>query len=213
MSRNQMISRSFLYISKLSGEVTAALSGIDAPSAKEAYARIQTLEADTVAAATAEQTAVECAERLRARVAGLRRQLRLFNSACLDICEAEGVVSAEFFAVMDKGDDLGLAQRLEPEIRRVPGYGASFADAMVHLLRELSHAEAAAQQARDHRTSSMRELDSALLNLRGIVAQGRAVLATFGVTLKRKVKNKNGAPPRQPPSQSGPQPQLVPSAA
>jgi hypothetical protein len=131
----------------------------------------------------------------------------------LDIGEVEGVVSAEHFTVMDKGDDAGLARRLEPEIRRVPGYGAAFADAMVHILRELSTAETAAQHAKAHLTTSMRELDSAILSLQSIVAQGRAVLATFGVKLTRKTKKKSAPSSSTTSSQPAPQPTLVTAAA
>ena len=58
MARNQVVGTKFITLSKKSGEVTAALSALDATSAKDAYSRIQAIEASTVAAATAEQTAV-----------------------------------------------------------------------------------------------------------------------------------------------------------
>lgn len=213
MSRNQVISSKFSSTSKQSGEVTAALSSLAAATAKEAYTRIQDLEAQAVAAATAEQVAVADAERAAAAFDAARKQVRLLNAACVDICAVEEIVSAEHFTVMDKGDDAGLARRLEPEIRRVAGYGSGLADALAQLVRELQAAEAEAQRAKDALTTAMRELDSAILNLQGAVAQGRAVLATFGVKLTRKTKKKNSSTNNQVAAQPGPQPTLVPAAA
>lgn len=112
-----------------------------------------------------------------------------------------------------KGDDAGLARRLEAEIRRVAGYGSGLADALAQLVRELQAAEAEAQRAKDTLTTAMRELDSAILNLQGAVAQGRAVLATFGVKLTRKMKKKSSSTNNQIAAQPGPQPTLVPAAA
>lgn len=54
MSRSQKTNRKFDSTSRQSGEVTAALSVIDEPSAIEAYNRIQAIETRAVAAATAE---------------------------------------------------------------------------------------------------------------------------------------------------------------
>lgn len=98
--------------------------------------------------------------------------------------------SAEYFTVVDRGDDAGLARRLEPEMRRVNGYGPSLADGLAHLLRDLTAAETAAAQAKTAFITSQRELDATILNLQGAVAQGRAVLATLGVKVSRKIKKK-----------------------
>ena len=73
---------------------------------------------------------------------------------------------------------------------RVPKYGPPLADALAHLLRELSAADVASQNAEAALVTAQRELDAAILNLQGSVAQGRAVLATMGVKLKRKVAKK-----------------------
>lgn len=217
MSRNQIVSTKFTSISKQSGEVTAALSVLDAPAAKEAYSRIQASEAAAVGAASAEQIAVEASNRAAAALDAARKQVRLLNAACVDICAVQNIVSAQHFTIMDKGDDAGLARRLEPEIRRVPSYGPGLADALNHLVRDLATAETDAQRAETQLTTAMRELDSAILNLQGVVAQGRAVLATFGVKLTRKTKKKtaatNSQPSAQPASQPSPQPTLVPAAA
>ena len=214
MARNQVVGTKFITLSKKSGEVTAALSALDATSAKDAYSRIQAIEASTVAAATAEQTAVAASNTADAAVDAARKQLKLLNAACVDICAVQNIVSAQHFTIMDKGDDAGLACRLEPEIRRVPHYGAGLADALTHLMRNLADAEAEAQRAQTQRTTSMRELDSALLNLQAAVAQGRAVLAAFGVKLARKVK-KTSAPaePAAQPTSPSTQPVVVPVAA
>ena len=53
MSRNQALNSKFDTTGRQSGEVTAALSIIDQPSAIEAYKRIQAVECSAVAAATA----------------------------------------------------------------------------------------------------------------------------------------------------------------
>ena len=68
---------------------------------------------------------------------------------------------------------------------------APLADGLAHMLRDLTAAETAAAQAKASLTSSQRDLDAALLNLQGAVAQGRAVLATLGIKLSRKVKKKS----------------------
>lgn len=188
MSRNQKVSTKFTNLSKLSGDVTAALAPLDSPSARDAYARIQAIEASSVAAATAEQAAIDASDTANEAVEAARKQLKLLNAACVDICAVQNIVSAQHFTIMDKGDDAGLARRLEPELRRVPHYGAGLADALHHLLHNLGAAETEAQRMEAQRTTSMRELDAAILNLQAVVAQGRAVLATFGVKLTRKKK-------------------------
>lgn len=214
MARSQVISTKFTSLSKLSGEVTAALAALDATSAKDAYDRIQTIEAATIAAATGEQAAVAASNTAAAAVDAARKQLRLLNAACVDICAVQNIVSAQHFTIMDKGDDAGLARRLEPEIRRVPSYGPGLADALNHLVRGLSDREAEAQRAESQRTTAMRELDSSMLNLQAVVAQGRAVLATFGVKLTRKMKKKTTAPANEAtPAAVLPAPVVVPVAA
>ncbi len=217
MSRNQKVNTKFTTISKLSGEVTAALTPLDSPSAKDAYNRIQDIEASTVAAATAEQAAVTASNNADSVLDAARTQLRLLNTACINICAVQKIVSAQHFTIMDKGDDAGLARRLEPEIRRVPRYGAGLADALHHLLQDLEVAEAEAQRAETQLTTAMRELDSAILNLQAVVAQGRAVLATFGVKLTRKTKKKaantNTEPAAPTTVQPATQPVVMPVAA
>lgn len=214
MARSQVISTKFTSLSKLSGEVTAALAALDATSAKDAYDRIQTIEAATIAAATGEQAAVAASNTAATAVDAARKQLRLLNAACVDICAVQNIVSAQHFTIMDKGDDAGLARRLEPEIRRVPSYGPGLADALNHLVRGLSDREAEAQRAESQRTTAMRELDSSMLNLQAVVAQGRAVLATFGVKLTRKMKKKTTAPANEAtPAAVLPAPVVVPVAA
>ena len=215
MSRNQKVSTKFTSISKLSGDVTAALAPLDSPSARDAYDRIQAIEASSVAAATAEQAAIDASTSADAAVEAARKQLRLLNAACVDICAVQNIVSAQHFTIMDKGDDAGLARRLEPELRRVPHYGAGLADALHHLLHNLGAAETEAQRMEAQRTTSMRELDAALLNLQAVVAQGRAVLATFGVKVasKRKKKSPTSEQVAPPASQPTPQPVVLPVAA
>ena len=213
MSRNQNISTKFTSISKQSGDVTAALSELEAPSAKDAYSRIQTIEASSVAAATAEQNAVTARERADAAAEAVRKNLRLLNAACVDICAVQNIVSAHHFTIMDKGDDAGLARRLEPEVRRVPGYGSGLADAVNHVVRDLDAAETAAQRAETQLITARRELDGAILNLQAAVAQGRAVLATFGVKHTRKTKKKTATPTTVPAaSPTVAQPALAPVA-
>lgn len=186
MSRSHDVSTKFTSISKLSGEVTASLSGLDSPAAIEAYSRIQVLEADAVKAATTQQVTTAAAKNAIEKLDAARKQVRLLNAACVDICQVQGIVSAEYFTVVDKGDDAGLAKRLEPEIRHVPGYGPALADTVAHLVRDLHAAETACIRAKSALITAQRELDSALLNLQSAVAQGRAVLAAFGVKLARK---------------------------
>lgn len=91
----------------------------------------------------------------------------------------------------DRGGDAGLARRLEPEMRRVSGFGPPLADGLAHMLRDFDAAETAAAQAKAALTASQRNLDAALLNLQGAVAQGRAVLATLGVKLARRTRKKS----------------------
>lgn len=193
MARNQIISAKFTSVSKQSGVVTEALSKLDAPSAKDAYDRIQTIEATSVSAATSEQAATTARDSAKAIEDTARVQLRLLNTACINICAVQKIVSAQHFTIMDKGDEAGLARRLEPEIRRVPRYGAGLADALHHLLQDLEAAEAESQRAETQLTTAMRELDSAILNLQAVVSQGRAALATLGVKLTRKNKKKKAA--------------------
>lgn len=191
MSTIKDISTKFESTSRQSAEVTAALAGFNTPNAVEAYERLQAIESATVKAATAKQNAARIAEETTTAYETLRKNVRLLNTACVNICEIRGIVSAEYFTVVDRGDDAGLARRLEPEMRRVPGFGPPLADGLAHMLRDLAAAETAAAQARASFTSSQRDLDAALLNLQGAVAQGRAVLATLGVKLSRKVKKKS----------------------
>lgn len=190
MSRNQKINTKFDTSSKQSGEVTALLSEISEPSAIEAYNRIQALEANAVSAATAQQAAKNVADEAAAERDVIRKHVTMLNAACVNICGIQGVVSAEYFTIVDRGDAAGLARRLEPEIRRVPNYGPPLADALVLLLRDLTAADVVSQNAESALVTAQRELDAAILNLQGSVAQGRAVLATFGVRLKRKVAKK-----------------------
>ncbi|MER2561071.1 MAG: hypothetical protein ABTQ32_10145 [Myxococcaceae bacterium] len=191
MSSNIDISAKFESTSKQSATVTAALAGYNTPAAVEAYDRLQASETITVKAATAKQNAARLADETTITYETLRKNVRLLNTACVNICEIRGIVSAEYFTVVDRGDDAGLARRLEPEMRRVNGFGPPLADGLAHMLRDLAAAETAAAQARASFTSSQRDLDAALLNLQGAVAQGRAVLATLGVKLSRKVKKKS----------------------
>ena len=191
MSSNIDVSTKFQSASKQSAEVTAALAEFETPAAVEAYDRLQASETVTVRAATAKQSAARVADEANTAFETLRKNVRLLNAACVNICELRGIVSAEYFTVVDRGDDAGLARRLEPEMRRVPGFGPPLADGLAHMLRDLAAAETAAAQARASYTSSQRDLDAALLNLQGAVAQGRAVLATLGVKLSRKVKKKS----------------------
>lgn len=209
MSRNQAVNLKFDNISRLSGEVTAALSGLDAPSAVEAYSRIQALETCAVSAATAQLAAVKVADEAAAENDVLHKHLRMLNTAAFNICAIRGIVAADYFGVVDRGDEEGLARRLEPEIRRVPNYGPPLADAYAHMLRDLTAADAASVKAEATLVSAQRELDAAILNLQGVVAQGRAVLASLGVKFTRKTKKKKveakGA--------QEPQPSLIPVAA
>ncbi len=213
MSKNQQVSSKFSTASRQSGVVTAALSGLEAPSAVEVYGRIQILEAAAVTAATTQQAAQAALATAIAQLDDARIHLRLINAACVNICAVRGIVSAEHFTVIDKGDEPGLGRRLEPEIRRVPGYGPGLADALHHLVQHVESAEAAWQRARGNQTTAERELDSAILNLQGVVAQGRAVLATFGIKPARKVTKKKPEASVEKPATSSPQPALVPTAA
>ena len=142
MSRNQALNSKFDTTGRQSGEVTAALSIIDQPSAIEAYKRIQAVECSAVAAATARETAVKAAAQAAVELEVIRKHVRMLNAACVNICGIRGVVSAEYFTVVDRGDDAGLALRLEPEIRSVPGYGPALADGLAQLLGSLTAAEA-----------------------------------------------------------------------
>lgn len=210
MSRNQALNSKFDTTGRQSGEVTAALSIIDQPSAIEAYKRIQAVECSAVAAATARETAVKAAAQAAVELEVIRKHVRLLNAACVNICGIRGVVSAEYFTVVDRGDDAGLALRLEPEIRSVPGYGPALADGLAQLLGNLTAAEAASQKARATVTACQRDLDAAIFGLQSVVAQGRAVLASFGVKLTRKkAKKKVEAKVEQP----APQPETMPIAA
>ncbi len=190
MSRTQKTNTKFDSISRQSGEVTALLAGIDEPAATEAYNRIQAIETHAVTSATAQQAAMKVADEAATELEVLSKHVRMLNVACVNICGIRGVVSTEYFTVVDRGDEAGLARRLEPEIRRVPKYGPPLADALAHLLRELSAADVASQNAESALVTAQRELDAAILNLQGSVAQGRAVLATMGVKIKRKVAKK-----------------------
>lgn len=185
------ISTKFESTSKQSAEVTAALAEFETPAAVEAYDRLQASETITVRAATAKQTAARVADEANTAFETLRKNVRLLNAACVNICELRGIVSAEYFTVVDRGDDAGLARRLEPEMRRVSGFGPPLADGLAHMLRDFDAAETAAAQAKAALTASQRNLDAALLNLQGAVAQGRAVLATLGVKLSRRIKKKS----------------------
>lgn len=190
MSTNKDISTKFESTTRQSAEVSAALAGFNTPNAVEAYERIQASESATVKAATTKLTATRIADETTTAYEMLRKDVRLLNTACVNICEIRGVVAAEFFTVVDRGDDAGLGRRLEPEMRRVTGFGPPLADGLAHMLRDLGAAETAAAQAKANFTSSQRDLDAALLNLQGAVAQGRAVLATLGVKVSRKIKKK-----------------------
>lgn len=210
MSRNQALNSKFDSTGRRSGEVTAALSAIDEPAATEAYNRIQVVESNAVTAATAKEASVKVATVAAAELEVVRKHVRMLNSACINICAIRGVVSAEYFTVVDRGDDAGLALRLEPEIRSVPGYGPALADGLAHLLRDLSAAEATMQQARATVEARQRDLDAAIFNLQSVVAQGRAVLASCGVKLARKkAKKKIEEKVEQP----APQPEQMPIAA
>ncbi|MDP3237100.1 MAG: hypothetical protein Q8N26_30205 [Myxococcales bacterium] len=137
----------------------------------------------------------------RSGVPAARREVRLQDR--LEHPRAggiRGVVSAEYFTVVDRGDDAGLALRLEPAL----------ADGLAQLLGNLTAAEAASQKARATVTACQRDLDAAIFGLQSVVAQGRAVLASFGVKLTRKkAKKKVEAKVEQP----APQPETMPIAA
>lgn len=209
MSRNQAVNLKFDNSSRLSGEVTAALSALDAPAAIDAYNRIQALETQAVVAATAQQSAVKAADETSAELDVLQKHLRMLNVAAINICTIRGIVSAEYFTVVDRGDEEGLARRLEPEIRRVPNYGPPLADAYAHMLRDLKAAETENLKAEATLVNAQRQLDAAILNLQSVVAQGRAVLASLGVKFIRKTKKKKV----EAKSTQEPQPSLVPVAA
>lgn len=191
MSATKDVKTKFESTTRQAADVTAALAGVKTPDASETYDRIQAFEAATVSATIAKQEAARTAQEATAAYQTLRRYVRLINNACVNICEVHGVVSAEYFAVVDRGDDPGLARRLEPEIRRVSGFGPPLADSLAHLLGELTSAETAEAKAKATLRSSQRELDAALLNLQGAIAQGRAVLATLGIKVPRTVKKKS----------------------
>ncbi len=63
----------------------------------------------------------------------------------------------------------------------VPGYGPALADGLAQLLGNLTAAEATSQKARATVTACQRDVDAAIFGLQSVVAQGRAVLASFGV--------------------------------
>lgn len=190
MTTNQNVRTKFDSTTRQSAEVSSALAGLDEPMATEVYERIQAVEADAVNAVTTKRAAQLVADETAAELAVLTRHLRLLNVACLNVCSIRGVVTAEYFAVIDRGDEAGLARRLEPEVRRVPSYGAPLADALAKLLIDLTAATLSSQNADDALITARRELDAAILNLQAVVAQGRAVLATLGVKVSRKKARK-----------------------
>jgi hypothetical protein len=198
MSFNQAVSAKFDSTSRQSAEVTAALASVTTPAAIEAYERIQAIEASAVKTANLHLVASRAAQEAAKTYETLRKHVRLLNAACVNVCAIRGIVSAEYFTVVDRGDDAGLARRLEPEMRRVPGFGPPLADGLAHLLRDLVAAETAHGRAKAALTAAQRDLDAALLNLQGAVAQGRAVLATVGVKLSRKSKKKTEPKPVAP---------------
>jgi hypothetical protein len=212
MSRNQKVNRKFNAVSRLSGEVTALLSGMSQLPATEAYKRIQASETAALAAATSEMAAAARLEESTSTHGALRKQVRQFNAACMDICRVQGIVSAEHFAVIDKGDDAGMARRLEPVIRTVPRFGPGLADSLKYLVDDLEVAQSARAAARSKHDDAQRDLDTAIFNLQGIVAQGRAVLTSFRVKLSRKTKKKPTSNAANSNTESG-QPSLVPAAA
>lgn len=191
MSSIQSVTTKFQSSSRQSAEVSSALAEFNTPAAVEAYERIQAIESAVVKAAIIKQTATRLSDDTSTAYETLRKNVRLLNAACVNICEIRGIVSAEYFTVVDRGDDAGLGRRLEPEMRRVSGFGPPLADGLAHMLRELNAAELAATQAKASLTASQRDLDAAILNLQGAVAQGRAVLATLGVKVSRKIKKKS----------------------
>ncbi len=191
-----MLSRTsskFENTSRLSAEITAALAEFNTPNAVEAYERIQLLETSAVNAAAANRDAFEVAQEATGKYDAVRRKVRLLNDACVNLCEIRGVTVAEYYTVLDSGDDAGLARRLEPEIRRLSGFGPPLADDLAHILRELAKVETTAARAKAELTSSQRALDAAIHNLQAGAAQGRAVLSTLGVQLSRKKKKKADA--------------------
>ncbi|MBM4784338.1 MAG: hypothetical protein GQE15_42265 [Archangiaceae bacterium] len=190
MSWTRDISVKFESTSRQSAEVTAALTAFKTPAAVEMYARIQAAESEAVRAATSKQSAARIAAEATRAYETLRKNVRLLNVACVNVCEIRGIVSGEYFTVVDRGDEAGLARRLEPEMRRVPGYGPPLADGLAHMLRDLTTAETVSAEAKARLTSSQRDLDAAVLSLQSAVAQGRAVLATLGVKLTLRIKKK-----------------------
>lgn len=186
MKPNKMTEK-YLLLTKKTAEVSRRLRTDGAGAGLELSRQIQA--AETVAAAKGAKLDEEktLSRTARREVVLALQSLRVVNRSVCGLCIAHGVEGAAMFRSLDRGNEPGLATRLEIAAKVVPGLGGNLSK----LVASKRHTfETAKRQAAARSTSvviASREFDSAVLALESLFARGRAVLARVGIRIPARL--------------------------
>jgi hypothetical protein len=214
MSTNKMTER-YLTLTKKTAEVSRRLRADGGSAGLELSRQIQA--AETVAAAKGAKLddTKTLSRAARREMVLAMKSLRVVNRSVCGLCVAHGVEGAAMFRSLDRGNEPGLAIRLEIAARSVPALGGGTLSKLVTSKR---HAfETAKRQAVARSTSvvtASREFDAAVLALESLFARGRAVLASAGIRIPARLVRRARTTPDANSATASPEPSTaMPDAA
>jgi hypothetical protein len=178
---------------KQAGVVSQRLSSMRSPPAVKAYDSLQAAEGKFAEASSHRQILAEACRKAKAEETMKFGIVRGFNSAAMGLCKQHGIAEVGPFAIVDRGDPIGLAKRIIPEVSKVPVSGLGLSKMMKTALTNAEKASTEADEALKERIQADLLVEGALLRLQAAVAQGNAVLADAGIKVTRRRRDSKAA--------------------